>query len=453
MLRIVIDILLIYWGLIIVFEERKMLENTMVSNKKKNESIIKALISIVIIAFFAFGDYSIYVYAVKVISIIGLLFYSRALSINSYLRWISLFFILCFSSIIWASDKDIVLAYIIWYLQAVLIAYSIGNTIKDEADIEFILKCIMVGGLILALRSFQGVSFSELGSFRLGKNIGYNANEMALKTALGSIIAFRYFRESIKKNIKIIYFLIMFVQLVSLLFTESRKGIIMVFGTMFLYSILCSQNPIKLIKNTCLAISGLIIIYLLMTKIQFLYDAFGRRFLLLLNILDDNAYVGNSLGNRIYAVQLGLNAFKEKPIFGYGLGNFMTATGLNGYAHNNYIQLLVDLGLLGLSLYYSVYIINIWGLIKTIRVNRGLTALLLSMLLTVTLIEYGLVSFNSDYVQLVIMLCYFIVQINHKKIKFETNSIAGAEKISKISINTAPKEKKQEKVNGELINA
>lgn len=378
------------------------------------KTLKRMLIAIAIIAFFSFGDYPIYVYTIKVIAIIGLLIISRYIRNDSYLNWILVFFIWCALSYIWAADKDIVISYLVWYLQAILLAYSIGTTVNDRTDIEYILKCIMAGGIILAFRSLRGVSFSSLGTFRLGNNIGYNANEFALKVSLSCIVAFRCFRESdqiIKKIINIVFFL---TTLAAMLFSGSRKGILMVAIALFLYCIISSKNPIKLLKNILLAIIGLVIVYMLMTKIEFLYNSFGRRFLLLLNIFDDGSYVGNSIGNRMNAVEIGIDVFKIKPMIGYGLGNYMAATGLRGYAHNNYIQILVDLGIVGIFLYYWFYVRNMVGLITTIKNNRSLTAMLLSMLVGIVVIETGLVSFNSDYVQLVIMLCVNVIRINHR---------------------------------------
>ena len=381
-----------------------------------SETFKKILIAVVIIAFFAFGDFPKYVYTIKVIAIVGLLAITRYLRKDSYISWIAIFAIWCLTSFIWAIDKRIVISYFIWFLQAILLAFSIGTSIHDTSDVEYILKCIMVGGVLVAIRSINNVSFSSLGTFRLGTNIGLNANELALKTSLGCIIAFRYFHESEQKVKKIIYLAFTLIPLVVVLLSGSRKGIVMVFAALFLFSTICSPNPIRQLRNLVIAIIGITTLYLLMARVEFFYNSFGRRFLLLFNILNDGAYVGNSIRNRFTAVDLGLEVFKNKPIIGYGLGNYIAATGLRGYAHNNYIQLLVDLGLVGITIYYSFYLKNIIGLISTIRKNRSLTAMLLSMLVIIVVIEYGLVSFNSDYIQIIVMLCFYMVQINRNEI-------------------------------------
>lgn len=378
----------------------------------------KVLIAVVITAFFAFGDFPIFVYVIKVLAILGLLILSKCIRYDSYLRWIVFFAIWSLSSIIWATDKDIVFFYFIWYLQAVLLAFSIGTSINDISDIEFVLKCIVVGSTLLSIRTLYGISLSSFGTFRLGDSIGSNPNELALKASLGCIIAFRYFHEEKKRRYKILYLVAIIIPLIVVLFSESRKGILMVFIALFIYSIINSSNQIKFLRNTLMAIIGVMIVYYLMMHIEFFYNSFGRRFMLLFNIFDEGAYVGNSIGNRLNAVELGMNAFIRKPIIGFGLGNFMVATGLRGYSHNNYIQILVDLGIVGIVLYYTFYIKNLFGMITTIKYNRSLTSMLLSMMLVIIVIEYGLVSFNSDYVQLVLMLGFYIVRINKdEKIK------------------------------------
>lgn len=390
-------------------EKRKLVVN--------RESLKKLLIAIVIIAFFAFGDYSLFVYTLKAIAIVGLILTSRYHKVDSYLLWIVFFTIWCAFSLLWALNIDAAFFYLIWYLQAILLAYAIGTTIKSIADVEYTLKCIMVGGVILALRSVRGVSFSSIGgSFRVGTNIGYNANELALKVALSCIIAFHYFKVSKNRKWKTLFLVFIVVTLGAVFLTQSRQGIVMAIGSILIYMLVSSPNPIKFIKNTFIVFVGLFIFYLLITRIPFFNNLFGKRFLLLFNIINNDAKVDNSINNRLGHIKNGLNAFYNSPIVGYGAGNFNAVAGsgtsASGYAHNNYIQLLVDLGLVGFLIYYYFYIKIAIGLILSVKRNRQITAILLSMFFVILVIEYGTVSYISDFIQIIIMLCFNVVQFN-----------------------------------------
>ena len=54
----------------------------------------------------------------------------------------------------------------------------------------------------------------------------------------------------------------------------------------------------------------------------------------------------------------GVKAFAQQPFFGYGTGMFKTAVnpyGVNQVAHNAFLSVLVEQGLLGLLLYLSMF--------------------------------------------------------------------------------------------------
>ena len=59
-------------------------------------------------------------------------------------------------------------------------------------------------------------------------------------------------------------------------------------------------------------------------------------------------------------IQYGMDYFKERPLLGHGIENFRylyaQEVGKETYSHNNYIELLVNNGIVGLLLYYSFYI-------------------------------------------------------------------------------------------------
>ena len=61
-------------------------------------------------------------------------------------------------------------------------------------------------------------------------------------------------------------------------------------------------------------------------------------------------------------IKYGFEGFLNKPLFGHGFMSFseyaFTTYGLEiGYAHNNYIELLFDMGFVGLVIYYIPYFI------------------------------------------------------------------------------------------------
>src|SRR5690606_29786498 len=75
--------------------------------------------------------------------------------------------------------------------------------------------------------------------------------------------------------------------------------------------------------------------------------------------------VENSSLHRIYFAVEGWEAFKKKPILGYGVNSFRYYYGL--YSHNNFIELLFGLGLIGFLTYYNIH----WNIFRSLRSING----------------------------------------------------------------------------------
>ena len=117
-------------------------------------------------------------------------------------------------------------------------------------------------------------------------------------------------------------------------------------------------------------------------------------------------------------IEWGVEWFKEKPKLGYGidsykmlLGTKETSFGITGaYAHNNYIELIVDVGILGLVVYYYIYIYMIIKSFKYIKSRNLLLILMLGILIACMVNEYGQVTYYYKFYQLVLLLIYIVIQ-------------------------------------------
>lgn len=75
-----------------------------------------------------------------------------------------------------------------------------------------------------------------------------------------------------------------------------------------------------------------------------------------------------SFESRIYMIQIGLDMWKESPVWGNGNEAFRVKSGLDAYSHNNYIEILVNYGFVGLILFYAplitALIVSIKGFLR-----------------------------------------------------------------------------------------
>ena len=374
----------------------------------------KTAIAAVIMSFFVLSDYATLVYVVKIAAILLLLLTERRVRGGAYLRWIAGFLAISAASILWAADRGNALFYLAWILQAVGLALAIENSIHGQADIEYILRCFIVAGLALMVRMLMSTSLSALGSFRLGNMRGFNANEIALKASIACISAFYQYTRSRRRGQRIGLMTATVLLALFVFLTGSRKGTVMVLAGIVLYNLVRSGSWVRYLRN--ILISALIVaaFLIVVTRVEALNNVLGARLIRLLNMFDadaDTAAIGNSISNRLDFISIGMDLFRDRPLFGYGLGNYQNVSGLNLYAHNNYVELLVDLGLVGTAIYYTIYASNIVNILRIIRRRRELLAVMLAFSAMLLVVEYGLVTFQSDYVQIIIALSYAAVRV------------------------------------------
>lgn len=86
---------------------------------------------------------------------------------------------------------------------------------------------------------------------------------------------------------------------------------------------------------------------------------------------------GNSSDNlRAELIRYGLELFAENPLLGYGLNNYQLFHWSGLYSHNNYIEVLVSLGIMGFLIYYSIFINSTIALLKKRKNLKSIHGLL-----------------------------------------------------------------------------
>ncbi|WP_320128504.1 ATP-grasp fold amidoligase family protein [uncultured Sphaerochaeta sp.] len=120
---------------------------------------------------------------------------------------------------------------------------------------------------------------------------------------------------------------------------------------------------------------------------------------------------GNSDGSplvRMEMIQHGWEMLKQKPLFGWGQGAFTSIGGYGFYAHNNYIELMVSLGVIGTLWYYSLPFIILGKSVKAFfSIERQAAGILSITFMVIMLIDnFGRVMFNDELSTIVLALCY-----------------------------------------------
>ncbi len=271
-------------------------------------------------------------------------------------RWYALFVAFSTLSALWAYDSDYVFMLAITFARSLAIIFFVSVRIRDEWDLRRVLLLFAFSCFFriaaIAFLMIQKVSFSGLFSNRFGDIVGYNSNYTAVYCVMALLIMLN---ETKELSHSWFAFPLLALYGVIVLMTGSKKGILGVLSGVSIY-LFFTNRGIKKIKAlmiiTCLAVVS---VYAVMT-IPSLYAVLGVRIEQMMDTFQGNVN-GNSTIERMLLIEQGIDIWKANPILGVGLVNFtffqtVYPDTVGHYAHCNYVELLVDLGIIGTAIYY-----------------------------------------------------------------------------------------------------
>lgn len=338
-----------------------------------------------------------------VISIIAMVYSPDGSFLNdsSYLLYTTTFILLCFCTLIDSFEKIIVVMRSYEWGSALLffILYYTNNLFTDER----------IGG------SFTG-----------------NSNTFALFMMVAFFFTswlFLYYEKN--KYTKIITGVIMIMDLTTVLLSGARKSVIacMIYIViLFLYK-QDRKGRKHFIRNIILI--GLVLFYVwkLMLNNPYLYSVVGNRMESLINQLLGNQVMikGSSSYLREEYRHAAIVGWLKSPIWGHGYDSFhfynAIVNGHNVYSHNNYTELLYNLGVIGFVVYYFEYLkLIVLGFKSKITSVKAIT---IAGMIGILLTEYGQVDYNASIIMIFLFVLYKLnIYAKDNKMKF-INEVKG----------------------------
>lgn len=340
--------------------------------------------------------------------------------LNLFKIWgISFLGISCIS-IVYALNRSVSFDSIKTLIILFMILFLIDDEIGSQEDIEIYMKLFLVSLFIMIIYVLIKV---DLKSFQLAQHgeatTGlWNGNDVGMKCAL-FIIIILYFIDNSTKKMQRLFLVISTVPAVVLVYyTASRKAFLMVALGISLFYYL--KHPTKKIRNLLVIIVGIYIAYMLIMNIDALYNAIGWRIEGALAMFQKGGKADSSALLRARYIQVGVNAWKKSPIIGYGINNYrvinLRETGHFTYSHNNFIEILVGVGVIGFLIYYSYYIKLLFEYIKMNFKHQTDKILNITGIcfLLMFFMQFGVVSYSSIEQMLLILFMTKAVEFNKK---------------------------------------
>ncbi len=308
---------------------------------------------------------------------------------------------------------NVVLSIIIALCLRTMTGITILMYVKDnEKRINF-MKYLAIAGCILCIRMLIVVPGSAWGSERVGiylsHNQGNSYNFTGVTFAIGIIAAFLFCEKEAIKNTKVRIGLIAIFSIFSLL-TGSKKQIFFLLISILVYGICTSKNPLKFLQNMLWIAASFAVLCFAIFKVDVLYDVIGERFLAFLSYFSDqnSSMADASTISRGIYLKEAWRVFQEYPIIGVGYDCFRYYnTYAFCWAENNFMELLADVGLIGVVVYYLIYIEIFKGLLKrVVKFHDALDIQILIVLICMIVVDFTMVSYASSILQFHVAFLY-----------------------------------------------
>jgi O-antigen ligase len=263
-------------------------------------------------------------------------------------------------SLIWA--KDHVVCYVKLQTQASLfIYYTIFIMIATHYKKTTFVNYFILGSIISVLSLFINLGTNDFSQFMRFTGGGLDKNEFAVIISISLCISLMMFQVSSKLNYRILLLIYFPISILSVTYTKSRTGFLclIIFLIHYFISLKSSSNKYKLFGT-------FYVLLICITVINLVPEGFFER------VTNFSLTYDLNLGRK-ELWQTGFKIFLENPALGIGTNNFkyydirfFKTISEPTVAHNAFISVVAELGIIGLCLFCTLVFYYLRILVKNI---------------------------------------------------------------------------------------
>ena len=347
------------------------------------------------------------------------------LTLDKYHKCFGSFLIICFASSIWAISSTNAIEWSRSIFNNILCMTLIYPFYSRKKDISMLLSIIMCSSYLIALYAIWFYGFDTLFAssytqyLRLGNDFS-NINTIGLFCAFGLLIQFE--RIITERKVKW-YYVFSIPSVIVLAATQSRKAVLALALGAIIIAVLNSsdkKNFLKTIYKYILIVLAIMIVLYIISKIS-IFSGVTERLKQLLYIITGTGELDSGTINRQKYVELGIRIWRQHPIGGVGINCpriiNQRVFGEYVYLHNNYVELLCGVGLIGFICYYYMYYYIIKNLLLYKNKHHRYYIIGITFSLLLLIMDYGMVSYYSK-----LQAFYFMVLFLNVKCLYKDNS-------------------------------
>lgn len=305
-----------------------------------------------------------------------------------------------------------------------VLAILVYNFIYQNKNPQIILYSIYGIGVVLTVAmiiAYDGLC-NLFSLMRAGTRLGglvNNENDVGMGLAMAAVVSF-YYTIHRRKFWNVIPFVVFTVMTMA---AGSRTSLVILVPGVFLLVLamldFSKGHSKKNVLIVAIAVALIVAFFLLMYTVPAFIN-FKVRFESMLTSLTGNGNKDGSTNIRKEMIEVGWQTFKNHPLFGMGMGSSSLLGGWNSYLHNNYIELLSSVGIVGFVLYYAAYLIPLWMSLPGIKKHEGLAIIAIVVNLCWFAAQMGTVSYETKDSYYYLVLLVYVSEDIMKKQKADT---------------------------------
>lgn len=277
-------------------------------------------------------------------------------NITDYVKDIFLFMLYSAISLLWADDPQYGISNYIELIKMVIPAIFVAKLIHTKDDFVFAIKLLAIACLIYSFFFISLIDVSQLVYSRIDDllddedSFAPNVNIVSLCSSFACLI---FVSLGLIEN-KLLYYVLALTSFVLTVILGSRKSLLAV----ILYFLLVIYKSKSDNRIYFMGVGAIVLVFTFvpLEYLEFVFDRFGIFDFFLSN---NSNVVDESDEERLKLIDYGIRFFLDSPLFGNGFYNYPALYHSCGfgyiYAHNNYLEILADLGIIGFILYYKPY--------------------------------------------------------------------------------------------------
>ena len=395
------------------------------------DNIIWIAVTFLLFMFTALSTYSWGRYVFFLVCLIVTLSYAFAnkgrisTRIDIYQRRFSLFVIFTGASSMWALNaQDSIVQR--RTLGSMLICYfPIYSNYRDCGTLDRLYSALKWSGVFVALYTifFFGlqnlVESAQASNLRI-ENEFANSNTLGVVAAISIVIQFWEIVFKKHKKVELISFIPTIVVVAA---SQSKKAIIVVIVGVLLVLLLKNMETRKLLNGMLKILLSFLLVVLIIVGLSKLeiFSGVIDRFISMFEIMNGAGKTGGSTWIRQKMISLGIAYWMKNPVLGVGIGcpHILAAKylGFDAYLHNNYVELLCGGGLVGICLYYSMYVYCLIQLFKLRKIDSANSSIMIVIIMLTLITDYGMVSYYSKLTNFYLLAAFVTIErIKQEKI-------------------------------------